>query len=65
MISPIFLSKVPFLPALPILSVFINMYLMIQLGGDTWIRYAVWMAVGKIMQSVYNGWENEPLLEQV
>lgn len=39
--------KVKFLPFLPVFSVFINLFLMLKLPYQTWIRFGVWMAVGK------------------
>ncbi|XP_030293837.1 solute carrier family 7, member 3 [Sparus aurata] len=38
--------KVPLLPWLPLFSVFVNIYLMMQLDMSTWIRFSVWMAIG-------------------
>lgn len=40
--------KVPLVPFLPLASMFINIYLMMELNPATWLRFAVWMAIGEI-----------------
>jgi len=39
--------RVPLVPFLPCISIFANTYLMLQLDGPTWIRFGVWMVIGK------------------
>uniref|UniRef100_A0A8B9GQ58 Solute carrier family 7 member 1 n=1 Tax=Astyanax mexicanus TaxID=7994 RepID=A0A8B9GQ58_ASTMX len=40
--------KVPLLPFLPVLSMFINVYLMMQLDRGTWWRFLIWMIIAKL-----------------
>ncbi|XP_072230712.1 solute carrier family 7, member 3 [Leuresthes tenuis] len=45
--------KVPLLPWLPLFSVFVNIYLMMQLDWGTWCRFTVWMVIGFIIYFCY------------
>ncbi|XP_070684867.1 high affinity cationic amino acid transporter 1-like [Pempheris klunzingeri] len=45
--------KVPLLPCLPVISLFINVYLMMQLDKGTWMRFAIWMVLGFIIYFSY------------
>jgi APA family basic amino acid/polyamine antiporter len=45
--------RVPAVPVLPILSALASFYLMLNLPGETWIRFAVWMVVGIIVYALY------------
>lgn len=45
--------KVPFVPILPAISVMFNLYLMLLLDVDTWIRFLSWLFVGFIIYFSY------------
>ncbi|CAH7411550.1 cationic amino acid transporter 3 [Phodopus roborovskii] len=38
--------KVPAVPLLPVLSIFVNVYLMMQMTAGTWARFGIWMMIG-------------------
>eukprot|EP00094_Tigriopus_californicus_P010917 TCALIF_10532-PA protein Name:"Similar to Slc7a1 High affinity cationic amino acid transporter 1 (Mus musculus)" AED:0.05 eAED:0.05 QI:23/1/1/1/0.8/0.83/6/73/632 len=51
--SQVLSFKVPLVPYLPGASIFINMYLMLKLPFETWIRLGVWMTIGFLIYFSY------------
>jgi APA family basic amino acid/polyamine antiporter len=45
--------RVPLVPVLPIVAALASLYLMLNLPAETWIRFAVWMAIGLALYYVY------------
>ncbi|GMN38961.1 hypothetical protein TIFTF001_008181 [Ficus carica] len=43
----------PFVPLLPIACILINVYLLINLGADTWLRVSVWLVIGVFVYAFY------------
>ncbi|XP_053609496.1 cationic amino acid transporter 2 [Plodia interpunctella] len=45
--------SVPLVPLVPYLSVCMNLYLMVQLDHQTWVRFIVWLVVGYLIYFCY------------
>lgn len=45
--------RTPWVPLLPIVSIAASFWLMLNLPGETWFRFAVWMALGVIVYFLY------------
>jgi basic amino acid/polyamine antiporter, APA family len=46
--------RTPLVPLLPVLSVLASLWLMLNLPGDTWLRFAIWMVLGFVVYFVYS-----------
>jgi len=49
--------KVPFGPVLPILGIAFAVFLMVDLPFSTWVRFAIWLAIGAVIYGLY-GYRN-------
>ncbi|MDF2774197.1 MAG: yhdG 1, partial [Geminicoccaceae bacterium] len=45
--------RVPGVPYTPIISIVACLYLMLQLPAITWIRFAIWLAIGVVFYFMY------------
>ncbi|XP_075237864.1 cationic amino acid transporter 3-like isoform X2 [Lycorma delicatula] len=46
--------KVPWVPVVPALSIFMNTYLMLKLDMQTWIRFGLWLIIGMLIYIFYS-----------
>lgn len=45
--------RTPWVPFIPILSIAASFWLMLNLPGETWLRFAVWMLIGFVVYFLY------------
>ncbi|KAG5201145.1 hypothetical protein JEQ12_005679 [Ovis aries] len=53
--------KVPALPVLPLVSIFLNIYLMVQMTSGAWAQFGIWMVIGF---AIYFGYGIQHSLEE-
>ena len=53
-------DQVPWVPILPCISVFVNIFLMMRLSEATWIRFGVWMVIGELHKIFTNLYPKQP-----
>jgi len=46
--------RTPLVPVVPILAIVSSLYLMASLGGGTWLRFGIWMAIGLVVYFAYS-----------
>ncbi|MEU0602604.1 amino acid permease [Streptomyces sp. NPDC006393] len=45
--------RTPLVPFVPVLSVLASLWLMLNLPAETWLRFAIWMAIGFVVYFLY------------
>lgn len=45
---------VPWMPVIPVLAIIACVWLMLNLSALTWVRFAIWMAIGVVVYFVYS-----------